>query len=49
MKWMAEATSSFPVPLSPWIMTVASEPATSRISQKTSCIPLDLPMMFEKE
>ena len=36
--WMARATSSLPQPLSPVIMTAASERETRPMSLKTSCI-----------
>ena len=36
--WIACATSSLPVPLSPWISTVARVGATCLIVSKTSCI-----------
>ncbi len=45
---MAEATSSLPVPLSPWTSTLASEAATTRMSSKTFCIFSLLPTMFPK-
>ena len=46
---MADAASSLPVPLSPWISTEASESATSRMIAKTSCIFLLFPTRLEKE
>ena len=44
--WIALATSSLPVPLSPWISTVAREPATWRMVSKTSCMAGERPIMF---
>ncbi len=35
LRWMAWATSSFPVPLSPWIRTVESVGATRRMNSNT--------------
>ena len=37
-KWIARATSSLPVPLSPWISTVLLRLAISWTSSKISCI-----------
>ncbi len=41
----ARATSSLPVPDSPWISTVASVGATLRILLNRSCIGAQWPMM----
>jgi len=46
LKWMAWATSSLPVPLSPVIITVEWLSAIFRIVSKTSTILGLLPMMF---
>jgi len=43
--WMAPATSSLPQPLSPVIITGASERETRPMSLKTSCIAGERPMM----
>ncbi len=42
-EWIARATTSFPVPLSPVISTVASVEATIPISSSTRFIPALLP------
>ena len=44
--WIALAKSSLPVPLSPWIKTVARDGATCRTMSITFCIGSDSPMMF---
>jgi hypothetical protein len=36
--WIARAISDLPVPVSPWISTVAFESATASIRSKTRCI-----------
>ena len=36
--WMARATSSLPVPLSPWMSTVVSLGATVRMLSSTRCM-----------
>ena len=41
--WMARATSSLPVPLSPRSSTVASESATARIRSSAACIAGERP------
>ena len=43
--WMAFAATSLPVPLSPWISTVALLGATCRISSKTRSMAGDLPII----
>jgi hypothetical protein len=43
--WMALATSSLPVPVSPRIRTFASVGATILINENTSCMALLSPMM----
>ena len=48
LKWMARATSSLPVPVSPVIMAVAGLSAIFRMVSKTSTICGLLPMMFSK-
>ena len=44
--WIARATISLPVPLSPLIRTLALLSATCEISSKTRCIEGPLPMML---
>ncbi|HBL25899.1 MAG TPA: hypothetical protein DD490_03590 [Acidobacteria bacterium] len=44
-RWMARAISSLPVPLSPWISTVASESATCATMRITSTIFGSFPTM----
>ena len=46
--WIALATSSLPVPVSPWISTVASVGAIRCSRSMTSCICGLLPMMPSK-
>ena len=48
LKWMARATSSLPVPLSPVIITVDGLSAILRMVSKTSTMRALLPMMFSK-
>ena len=48
LKWIARATSSLPVPLSPVIMTVEGLSAILRMVSNTSTIRPLLPMMFSK-
>jgi hypothetical protein len=43
--WIARATSSFPVPLSPRTSTVAWLDDTWRRTSNTRCMALDWPMM----
>ena len=38
LAWIARATISFPVPLSPWIRTVLRRAATLRMRSKISCM-----------
>ncbi len=47
-KWMARATSSLPVPLSPVMRTVPSTRAIFSMSWKTEFIRPLVPTMFEK-
>jgi hypothetical protein len=44
--WIARATSSLPVPLSPWISTDDAESATLCTMRNTSCIEPWPPTMF---
>ena len=48
LKWMALATNSLPVPVSPVISTVARELAICRILAKISVIGAELPIRFSK-
>jgi len=48
LKWIARATSSFPVPLSPVTMAVEGLSAILRMVSKTSAMTPLLPMMFSK-
>ena len=47
--WIALATSSLPVPLSPRIRMFDFDGAAREISSKTSCIGFDLPTMLSNE
>ncbi len=48
LAWMARATSSLPVPLSPVINTVAGVGAMRTMRPRTSRIACERPMMFSK-
>ena len=48
-KWIAFASSSFPVPLSPYSRTVVSVCATREAISVTSCMARDPAIMFSKE
>src|SRR5262245_33244737 len=49
LRWISKATSSLPVPLSPWMSTVEGEPASLEITLKMSCICGLEPMIDETE
>ena len=46
--WIVRATSSLPVPVSPWISTVLFIGATSSSVENTCCIVLLWPTMLSK-
>ena len=46
--WMARATSSLPVPDSPWMRMVESDAMIFSSSRNTPCIARELPMMLSK-
>ncbi len=47
-RWMARATSSLPVPLSPAMNTVVSAAATLSTARSTAAIFCDVPMISSK-
>ena len=47
--WTAWATSSFPVPVSPWIITVEAERAAAWMEAFSAWIRTPLPTMFAME
>ena len=46
LKWIALATSSFPVPEAPVMSTEIDEPESRRMTPNISCIGAERPTMF---